>query len=132
MGLPRRALERPDTACRLCRRRRIGGLAGGERSAWYSAARTATADDREYPRAAASVDQERRAVSGTIHQLLQRDARAEAGPIAVSDLVGDERGAARNRAGRFRRIGACAHARRPNRRRLDDAFRRPRWLQAVL
>src|SRR5262245_25189764 len=49
--------NRPHAPRRLRRRRRGSAVGGGERRAQHRAGRTAQADDREYPRPAAPVDE---------------------------------------------------------------------------
>ena len=70
--------------------------------------------------------------TGQFTQLLECHARAEAGAVAVPDLARDQCRAAVEGAGRFRRLGARAHARRQDRGRLDDPFREPGRLPALV
>ena len=82
--------------------------------------------------AAPSLDQGQRAVRGRVHEVRQRHAGAEAGAVAVPDLARDQCRAAVQGAGGFRRLGVRAHARRQDRRRLDDAFGQSGGLSALL
>jgi hypothetical protein len=132
MGLARRTVERPHAARRLRRRRRRSAVGSGERRAQHRAGRTAQADDREHPRPAAPVDEGQPAVRGPIHAVLERHARTQAPAVAVSDLAGHQCRAAFERAGRFRRLGACAQARRHDRGWLDDAFGQSRRISALV
>ena len=132
MGLPRRDLQRPHAACGLRGRRRGPAVGGGNRGDGDQSRRPAQAHGREHARAPPSLDPGQRAVRRQFRQILQHHAGAQAGPESLSDLACDQRRAAVDRAGGFRRLGIRADPRRQDRRWLDDAFGQPGGLSQIL